>query len=63
MRRIGESTLVDIDDAGIQSREVAVTEADELFEKEDEPEHDACSSPSWQRYGYGQGKRDRGQPR
>ena len=36
MRRRGESTLVDVDDAGIQSLEVAVTEADELIESGDE---------------------------
>ena len=36
MRRIGEPTLADTDDASIQSLEVAVTEADELVENGDE---------------------------
>ena len=37
LRRIGASTLADVDDAGIESLEVAVTEANELVEKGDEP--------------------------
>ena len=36
MRRAGASTLAEKDDAGIQSLEKAVTEADELIEKGDE---------------------------
>ena len=36
MQRMGESTIVDIDDAGIQSLEIAVTEEDELIENGDE---------------------------
>ena len=37
LRRMGASTLVDVDDAGIESLEGAVTEANELVEKGDEP--------------------------
>ena len=36
MRPAGESTLVDKDDAGIQSDEIVVTEAYELIEEVDE---------------------------
>ena len=36
MRRSGEYTLKDLDDAGIQSLEIAVTDADELIENGDE---------------------------
>ena len=40
----------DVDDAGIESLVVAVTEADEMMEKEMSQERDACSSSNWQRY-------------
>ena len=38
MRRRGESTFMVVHDAGIQSLEEAVTEADELIENGDESE-------------------------
>ena len=63
MRRMGESTLVDADDARIQSLEVVVTEADELIENGEESGARCCSWPSWQRYVYVHDEQGRRHPR
>ena len=40
----------DVDDAGIESLVVAVTEGDEMIEKEMSQERDGCTWSNWQRY-------------